>query len=170
MPLPDREASAMAESRSGSALKLWLGILIGVIITLAVLAGLAIYVVGCTVAQVGQALQTDTKVGVNSTTANGRLELDLTYGTETTGITTITFTDSDGNNLWEVAGQGSAKPDKVVYGQLPADGTLKQVSPEDGSPPADVRGKTVQIRVVNRFQVAFGPGQEVTDLTLVVPK
>jgi hypothetical protein len=160
----------MTESRSRSALKFWLGIVIGVLLTLLVVAGVAVYVVGCTVAKLGEAMQTDTKVGVNATTATGRLELDLTYGKEATGITTITFTDSDGNKLWEVAGQGSAKPAKVVYGQLPADGTLKQVFPEDGSLPAKSRGKTVQIRVVNRFQVAFGPGQEVTDVTVAVPK
>jgi len=160
----------MTESRSRSALKLSLGILIGVVLTLLVLAGVAVYVVGCTMTKLGEALQTDTKVGVRATTANGWVELDLTYGKEATGITTITFTDSDGNKLWEVAGQGSAKPAKVVYGQLPADGSLKQVYPEDGSPPADIRGKTVQVRVVNRFQVAFGPGQEITDVTVIVPK
>jgi hypothetical protein len=160
----------MTASRSRSALKLSLGNLIGVVLTLLVVAGVAVYVVGCTVAKVGEAFQTDTKVGVRATTANGRVELDLTYGKQATGITTITFTDSDGNKLWEVAGQGSAKPAKVVYGQLPADGSLKQVYPDDGSPPPDLRGKTVQVRVVNRFQVAFGPGQEVTDVTAVVPK
>jgi hypothetical protein len=158
------------EARSRSGLKFWLGILIGVVLTLLVLAGLAVYVVGCTLAKVGQALQTDTKVGVRATTSNGQLELDLSYGNEATGITTITVTDPTGKTLWEVSGQGTAKPAKVVYGQLPADGSLKQVSPDDGSPPPDIRGKTVQIRVVNRFQVAFGPGQEVTDLTVEVPK
>jgi hypothetical protein len=58
----------------------------------------------------------------------------------------------------------------VVYGQLPADGSLKQTFPEDGSPPADIRGQTVQVRVTNRFQVAFGPGQEITDVSVAVPK
>jgi len=160
----------MTESRSRSYLKLSLGILLGVLVTLAVLAVLAVYVVGCTLTKVGEALQTDTKVGVHAAMANGLPELNLTYGKEATGIVTITFTDADGNKLWEVGGQGSAKLAKVVYGQLPTDGSLKQVFPEDGSPPADVRGKTVQVRVVNRFQVALGPGQEVTEMTVVVPK
>jgi hypothetical protein len=161
----------MSQTSSRSSFRIWLGILIGVLLTLLVLAGVAAYVVGCAIGQVGQALQTDTKVGVNPTTANGRLELDLTYGNEATGIVTITVTDTAGNKLWEVGGQGQAsKPAKVIYGQLPADGSLKQVYPEDGKPPADIRGQTVQVRVVNRFQVAFGPGQEVTDLTVVVPK
>jgi hypothetical protein len=160
----------MTESRSRSYSKLSLGIFIGVLVTLAVLAGVAVYVIGCTLTKVGDALQTDTKVVVNATTANGLPELNLTYGKEATGIVTITFSGGDGNKLWEVAGQGSAKPAKLVYGQLPADGSLKQIHPENGSPPADVRGQTVQVRVVNRFQVAFGPGQEVADVTVVVPK
>lgn len=160
----------MTETRSRSALRFWLGVLIGVLVTLVVLVGLAVYVIGCTLGKVGQALQTDTKVGVRPTAANGQLELDLTYGNEATGITTITFTDAEGNTLWEVSGQGQTKPAKVVYGQVPADGSLKQVFPEDGKPPPDVRGKTVKVRVVNRFQVAFGPGQEVTDVTVEVPK
>jgi hypothetical protein len=160
----------MSEARSRSALKVWLGILVAGLLTLLVLAGVALYAVGCTVAKVGQALQTDTKVGVRSITANGRLELDLTYGDETTGIATITFTDAAGEKLWEVIGNGQTKPAKVVYGQLPADGSLKQVFPDDGSPPADIRGKTVKVRVTNRFQVAFGPGQEITDLTVEMPK
>jgi hypothetical protein len=158
------------EARSRSGLKFWLGILIGVVLTLLVLAVLAIYVVGCTVAKVGQALRTDTKVAVRATTTSGQLELDLSYGNEATGITTITVTDPTGNKLWEVSGQGTTKPPRVVYSQLPAGGSLKQVFPEDGSPPPDIRGKTVQVRVVNRFQVAFGPGQEVTDLSVEVPK
>jgi hypothetical protein len=159
----------MSETRSRSALKFWLGILIGVLLTLAAIAGVAVYVVGCTIAKVGEGL-TDTKVGVRATTANGRLQLDLTYGNEVTGISTITFTDEDGNKLWEVAGQGVEKPAKLVYGQLPADGSLKQVFPEEGAPPADIRGKTVHVRVNNRFQVAFGPGHELTDVTVEVPK
>src|SRR5262249_4053683 len=148
-----------------------LGILIGVLLTLLVLAVLVVYVVGCAMGKVGQALQTDTKVAVRPTTANGHLQLDLTYGNEATGIVTITFTDAQGNTLWEVRGQGQEKPAKVVYGQLPADGSLQQTFPEKGAPPPpDVRGQTVQVRVVNRFQVALGPGQEVTDVTVTVPK
>jgi hypothetical protein len=160
----------MTETRSRSGLKVGLGILIGVLFTLLVLAGVVFYAVGCAVGKLGQALQTDTKVGVRPTTANGQLELELSYGNETTGITTITVTDAEGNKLWEVSGQGQEKPARVVYGQVPADGSLKQTFPEDGTPPADVRGKKVVVRVVNRFQVAFGPGQEVTDVTVEVPK
>ncbi|HKB03016.1 MAG TPA: hypothetical protein VKD90_12400 [Gemmataceae bacterium] len=158
------------EARSRSGHKFWLGLLIGVVLTLLVLVGLAVYAVGCTLGKVAEALQTDTKVAIRATTSNGQLELDLSYGKEATGITTITVAEMDGNRLWEVSGQGTAKPAKVNYGQLPADGSLKQVFPEDGSPPPDIRGKRVQVRVVNRFQVAFGPGQEVTDLTVEVPK
>ena len=160
----------MTESRSRSAVKLWLGIILGVVFTLAVVWVVVVYAVGCALGKVGQALQTDTRVAVRPVTASGGLELHLRYGSEATGITTITFTDAQGDKLWEVSGQGSAKPPTVVYGQLPADGSLKQLFPEDGLPPADVRGRTVQVRVVNRFQVAFGPGQEVTDVTVEVPK
>jgi hypothetical protein len=160
----------MAEARSGSALKLWLGILAGVLFALLVLAGVTVYVAGCALGKVGEAIQTDTRVAVRPTAANGRPELDLTYGNEATGIVTITFTDAQGNTLWEVSGQGQEKPARVVYGRLPADGSLKQVFPTDGSPPADVRGQTVHVRVVNRFQVALGPGQELTDVTIEVPK
>jgi hypothetical protein len=160
----------MTEGRSRSALRVWLGILIGVLLTLAAVGWLAVYLIGCAIGKVGEALQTDTKVAVRATAVNGRLELDLTYGKDVTGLTTITVTDEEGNILWEVGGQGSAKPAKVVYGQLPEDGSLKQAFPVDGSPPMDIRGQTVQIRVVNRFQVAFGPGQEVTDVTVEVPK
>jgi hypothetical protein len=160
----------MSETRSQSTWKLWVGILIGVLVTLAVLAALAIYAVGCAIGKVGQALETDTKVAVRAVTANGQLELDLTYGNEATGISLISFTDAAGDTLWELSGQGSEKPAKVVYGQLPADGSLKQTFPEDGKPPADIRGQTVVIKVNNRFQVAFGPGHEMTEVTVTVPK
>ena len=100
----------MTETRSRSGLKVWLGILIGVLLTLLVLGGVAIYVVGCAVAKVGDALQTDTRVAVRATTVNGPLELELSYGDEATGITTITVTDAESNKLWEVSGQGQAKP------------------------------------------------------------
>jgi hypothetical protein len=160
----------MSEARSRSGFRFGIGILIGVLLTLLVLAVLLVYVVGCAVGKVGQALQTDTKVAVRPTTANGQLELDLSYGNEATGIVTITFTDAQGNTLWEVRGNGQEKPARVVYGQLPADGSLQQTFPEKGAPPVDVRGQTVQVRVVNRFQVALGPGQEVTDVTVTVPK
>jgi hypothetical protein len=160
----------MAEERSRSVLKIGLGILIGVLLMLLVIGGVAIYVVGCTVAKVGEALQTDTKVGVQATTTNGQLELGLSYGKEATQLNLVTVTDTAGNKLWEVSGAPSAKPAKIVYGKISADGSIKQVFPEDGSPPADIRGKTVNIRVVNRFQVALGPGQEVTDITVNVPK
>jgi hypothetical protein len=160
----------MSEVRSRSPLKFWLGLLVGVLITLALLAGVAVYAVGCTVVRVGQALPTDTKVAVRPVTTSGRLELDLAYGHEATGISTLTFTDAAGARLWEVAGNGSPKPARVVYGQLPADGSLRQTFPEDGQPPPDVRGRTVTVRVTNRFQVAFGPGQEVTDVTVAVPE
>ena len=160
----------MSETRSRSTLRFWLGLLIGVLVVLLTLAGVVVYAVGCTVVKVGQALDTDTKVAVNASTANGQLELDLKYGHEVTGITTITFTDTAGNKLWELTGQGTTKPAKVVYGQVPADGSLQQTYPEDGKPPPDIRGKTVQVRVNNRFQVALGPGHEITDVTLEVPK
>jgi hypothetical protein len=159
----------MTETR-GSAFRLGLGILLGVLLTLLVIGGVVVYLVGYAVGQMGQALQTDTKVGVQPTTANGQLELNLTYGMNATELTTLTVTDTAGNTLWEVTGHPSAKPAKVAYGQLPADGSLKQMFPEGGAPPADARGKTVQVRVVNRFQVALGPGQEVTDVTVEVPK
>jgi hypothetical protein len=160
----------MTEGRSRSALRLGLGILIGVLLTLAVVGCVAIYLIGCAIGKVGEALQTDTKVAVRATAVNGRLELDLTYGKDVTGLTTITVTDEEGNILWEVGGQGSAKPAKVIYGQLPVDGSLEQSFPVDGSPPTDIRGETVYVRIINRFQVAFGPGQEVTDVTVEVPK
>ena len=160
----------MSEERSRSTLKVFLGILIGVLIMLALLAVLAVYALGCAIGKVGQALQTDTKVAVRAVTTNGQLELDLTYGNEATGISLITFTDAAGNKLWEVTGQGSEKPAKLIYGQLPADGSLKQTFPEDGKPPPDIRGQTVTVQVTNRFQVAFGPGQEMTDVTVPVPR
>ena len=160
----------MTETRSRSALRFWLGLLTGALVALLILAGVVVYAVGCAVVKVGHALETDTKVAVRPTTVNGRLELDLTYGKEATGITTITFSDTAGNKLWELTGQGTTKPASVVYGQVPADGSLKQTFPEDGAPPPDIRGKTVQVRVTNRFQVALGPGQEISDLTVEVPK
>lgn len=160
----------MSETRSRSTWKLWVGILTGVLVTFAVLAALAIYAVGCAIGKVGQALQTDTKVAVRAVTTNGQLELDLTYGNEATGISMITFTDAAGNKLWEVTGQGSEKPAKVIYGQLPADGSLKQTFPEDGKPPPDIRGQTVKVEVDNRYQIALGPGHEMTQVTVTVPK
>lgn len=160
----------MSETRSRSSLRFWLGLLVGVLIALAVLAALAVYAVGCAIGKVGQALQTDTKVAVRPVTTNGQLELDLTYGHEATGISMITFTDAAGNKLWEVSGQGTEKPAKVVYGQLPADGSFKQAFPEDGKPPPDIRGQTVKVQVDNRYQIALGPGHEMTEVTVTVPK
>jgi hypothetical protein len=69
-----------------------------------------------------------------------------------------------------VTGQGSEKPAKVIYGQLPADGSLKQTFPEDGKPPPDIRGQTVKVEVDNRYQIALGPGHEMTQVTVTVPK
>jgi hypothetical protein len=160
----------MSETRSRSSLRFWLGLLVGVLIALAVLAALAIYAVGCAIGKVGQALQTDTKVAVRPITTNGQLELDLSYGNEATGISMITFTDAAGNKLWELSGQGWEKPAKVVYGQLPADGSLKQTFPEDGKSPPDIRGQTVKVEVDNRYQIALGPGHEMTQVTVTVPK
>ena len=154
------------ERRSRSRLKLWLGIFIGVVLMLVLFAGLAIYAVGCAVGKVGEALQTDTRVAARATTANGVMKLDLTYGNEVTTLATVTVSDVEGNKLWEVGGLD--KPATIVYGQVPPGG--KQVFPEDGQPPADIRGKKVLVRIVNGFRVAFGPGQEVTDVTVEDPR
>lgn len=158
----------MSESRS--RLRPWLYVLLGVAVTLLMVGGVAVFLVGRAVVEIGKALETDTRVGVRPRTADGRLELDLTFGNEATGLTSVTVTDPAGETLWELTTQGQEKPAKVVYGQVPADGPFKQTVPRDGSPPPDLRGRTVQVRVVNRYQVAFGPGQEVTDLTVEVPK
>jgi hypothetical protein len=154
------------EQRSRSSLKLWLGILIGVLATLALFACLAIYAVGCAVGKVAESLQTDTRVAAKASTANGVLELDLTYGNEVTGLATVTVSDMDGNKLWELV--GLEKPAKIVYGQVPPEG--KQVFPEGDKPPADIRGKKVLVRITNGFRVALGMGQEITDMTVEVPK
>src|SRR5262245_34705177 len=98
----------MTQNRSRSGIWVGLGIVAGVLFTLLLLAGTTIYALGCAIGKVGEALQTDTRVEARAMTANGPLELELSYGDEVTGITTITFTDDEGNTLWEVAGQGSA--------------------------------------------------------------
>jgi hypothetical protein len=41
---------------------------------------------------------------------------------------------------------------------------------DDGKSPADIRGKKVNVRIINRFQISFGTGQEVTDLIVDMPK
>ena len=157
------------EGRTRSRLLIWLGV---ILLVLLAACGVAGYLIWSAVTKVGGALSTDTRVGVRPVTTGGQLELHLTYGNEATGIVTVTVTDEAGNRLWEIDGQGQSKPAKIVYGQLPADPAVpwRQEFPENGQPPADIRGKTVKIRVVNRFQVAFGPGQELTDLTVQVPE
>jgi hypothetical protein len=93
------------------------------------------------------------------------LELDLTSGNEVTTLATVTVSDMDGNRLWEVGSLD--KPAKIVYGQVPPGG--KQVFPEVGKPPLDP-GQKGAGEDRQRVPVAFGPGQEVTDVTVEVPK
>src|SRR5215217_543583 len=141
----------LMQGRTRSRLWLWLGV---ILLALLVACGVGAYLIWAAAVKVGDALSTDTRVGVRAVTTNGQLELHLTYGKEATGLATVTFLDPEGNRLWEINGQGQSKPGRIVYGQLPADPTMpwRQEFPENGPPPADIRGKTVNIRVTNRFQ------------------
>lgn len=103
---------------------------------------------------------------------NGQVEFDVLYGREATGLVKFTVSDPDtGKPLWVLVGPGQHKVPKFVYGQVPTDPVYNwtQELPADGAPPPDVRGKRVKVQVLTRFQVMFGPGQEINERVIEVP-
>lgn len=109
-----------------------------------------------------------TQTGYTTHVRNGQVDFDLVYGRETTGINSFLLSDSTGKRIWELTGGGEAKPAKVVYGQVPAG--WKQVFPVGDENLPDIRGTKVKVRIDTRFHVAFGPGVEVNEGEVDVPK
>ncbi|HJZ92366.1 MAG TPA: hypothetical protein VKE40_15930 [Gemmataceae bacterium] len=157
------------QSRTRSRLLIWLGV---IVLVLLVAGAAVVYVVGMAVGTLGKALVPETHVAVTPKTSNGQLELELSYGKNVTGLDKVTVLDVEGNKLWEISAPGTGKPGKVVYGQVPTepDVAWQQNFPEGGKPPADIRGKTVQVKIDQRFLVAIGVGHELTEVTVEMPK
>jgi hypothetical protein len=109
-----------------------------------------------------------TQTGYATHLRNGRVEFDLVYGRDTTGIVRFILTDPAGQPIWELHGDSQTKPPKVVYGQVPTGWT--QVFPDAKGELPDIRGRRVKMRIDTRFQVMFGPGVEVNEGEADVPK
>jgi hypothetical protein len=104
---------------------------------------------------------------------DGKVELRLKYGRNITGLVKLLVKDKDGKPLWTVAASGQTPIRKITYGEAPVDPCYKgepQEYPPDDKQPKDIRGKEVQIQVRYRFNSLLGPGVEIYDKTIIVPK
>ena len=83
----------------------------------------------------------------------------------------VTVTEPDGTLLWVLSGPGQGRTPKIVYGVVPADRQFRwaQEWPTDGTPPPDIRGRRVKVRIETRF-VQFGAGTELAEEVIDVPK
>jgi hypothetical protein len=146
---------------------------IGVIILSGVaVVGVVTYDLWKAVVGITDALSTETTVAIQPKANKNPVELDLTYGKDVTNVALVVVTDAEGNELWRLRGGGQEKPATIVYGVVPTDAhkTWKQEFPEDGKPPADIRGKQVKVDINVGYNIAFGPGHNSTVVEINVPK
>lgn len=114
-------------------------------------------------------------VARGATVKDGKVVFDLEYGRRVTGLVQFIVKDENGKTLWSVRASGQTPIKQVTYGVVPADPSYdptylkQQAYPEDGQPPADIRGKTVRLRIDYRF-VQFGAGVEIYEIPLQIPK
>ena len=81
------------------------------------------------------------------------------------------FTVMEGTNtVWEIR-TSSYKGTKIVYGELPKEGNRRasQVVPARGIDLADIRGKTVTVRVHYTYDRAFAVCQNYFEKSMQIP-
>ncbi len=154
--------------------RVWLGV---VLLLALVVAGVLVYLSWPALASrfgvaSGPAPPSNTRAAFQTKVANGQVEFEMAYGRDVTGIVRVTVTDPDGTLLWVLSGPGQGRTPKVVYGVVPADGQFRWVQewPVDGRPPPDIRGPRVKVRIDTRFSIPFGPGVEIAEAEIDVPK
>jgi hypothetical protein len=161
-------------SKPRSRLRVWLGVVL-----LAALAAVCVLVYLSRSALVsrfgtvaGPAAPSNTRAAFQTKVTGGQVEFEMVYGRDVTGIVRVTVTDPDGTQLWVLSGPGQGRTPKIVYGVVPADGQFRwaQEWPVDGTPPPDIRGRRVKVRIDTRFSIPFGPGVEISEAEIDVPK
>ncbi len=108
-----------------------------------------------------------------ATVKDGKVEFGLSHGKNVTGVVRFIVSDDTGEVLWSVMASGQNPVRHIVYGVPPADPSYagrRQLVPADGAAPADIRGRTVRVRVDYRFTTFLGPGTEVYETTIAVPR
>lgn len=128
------------------------------------------YVFWMGVSEIAEALSTDTDAEVVEKTVNGKVEFDLTYGKDVTGLTEFVVQDPEGRELWKLEGPRSEPVSRVVYGVVPRGHGWKQKFPQDDQKPKDIRGKRVKVKAKYRYNIAFGPGHQSTQAEFVIQK
>ena len=88
------------------------------------------------------------------------------------GLAVFIVRDADGNELWRLASAGGSKPPRVAYGALPDDpaGAWRQEFPADGKPPADIRGRRVQIEASCGYTGLMGGGHQSSRAEFDIPR
>lgn len=91
------------------------------------------------------------RVDVQPRVENQRIVFDVPYS-GINGILGFRVEDESGNPLW-VIDTAYEKGRKIVYGELPTGGNMeaKQEFPLDNQPPAEIRGKTVTVKVTYQY-------------------
>ncbi len=146
----------------------------GTLLTVLAVIGVVIWIVIAGLWKIGAALSSDTQsfVRLNPAVLIGPPEFDLTYGKDVTDLSVFIVKDSQGNVLWTLSGNNSLTPAKIVYGTLPAGpaGSWKQDFPLDNKAPRDIRGKSIQVEIDCRYNIALGPGHQRNDAEFDIPK
>jgi RNA polymerase sigma factor (sigma-70 family) len=106
---------------------------------------------------------------------DGQIDFEFDYGRRVQGISRFVVADSAGNRLWAINGSTQNGIRSITYGVPPADKThflrvQQQEFPEKNQKPADIRGKEVRIKVSYTHSTFLGPGQEIYETTVEVPK
>ncbi|MDY3554411.1 hypothetical protein R5W24_003533 [Gemmata sp. JC717] len=140
---------------------------IGLVLLLVVVAfGAVAYFVATTARQVGNdldALNSDTSANFRPKVTAGRVEFEMTYGKDVVNLSVFTVLDAEGKKLWELEGRGTARPPVVVYGERPPGPGVedyKQVFPEGGVKPTDIRGTSVRVEISVRYIIPLGAGHQ----------
>jgi RNA polymerase sigma-70 factor (ECF subfamily) len=104
---------------------------------------------------------------------DGKVEFELAYGRNVTGIVRFVVEDGAGQRRWVVAGSGQNDIRRVTYGVVPFDRSFagrQQEFPRENAAPADVRGQTVRLQVHYRVSTPLGPGVEIYEAALAIPR
>jgi hypothetical protein len=162
------------EPRKHSRVWLWVGgILAALTIAGLVIVGLVAAGVIAAVRDVGEVLSSETEATIRPRTVDGRVEFEMTYGKDVVRLAAFIVRDADGTELWRVDSVGGdSKPARVVYGALPDDpaGEWRQEFPADGKPPADIRGRLVQVEASCGYRGLMGGGHQSSRAEFDIPR